>query len=150
MAPDPVCSKCRSRRLSDSTGRVYAVDIDAGFFPEIKKRAADAGVANVQTILGKFTDPALPATNIDVALFHDVLHHVEDRQSYLKTLTRYLSTRGRVVVVDYEARQGPHAGEPDLQVTREQLAAWMKAAGLTQIEDVKLFPTKYVLVYARK
>ena len=58
-----------------STGRVYAVDIDAGFFPEIKKRAAYAGVANVQTILGKFTDPALPATNIDVALFHDVLHH---------------------------------------------------------------------------
>lgn len=133
-----------------STGRVYAVDIDAGFFPEIKKRAADAGLTNVQTILGKFSDPALPATNIDVALFHDVLHHVVDRQSYLKTVTRYLSPKGRVVVVDYEGQQGPHAGQPDLQVTREQLATWMKAAGLTQIEDVKLFPTKYVLVYTRQ
>src|SRR5262245_28442765 len=28
-------------------GRVYAVEIDAGFFPAIKKRADDAGVTNV-------------------------------------------------------------------------------------------------------
>jgi ubiquinone/menaquinone biosynthesis C-methylase UbiE len=131
-------------------GRVYAVDIDAGFVPEIKKRAADAGLTNVQTILGKFTDPALPDTNIDVALFHDVLHHIEDRPGYLKALTRYLSPKGRVVVVDYEGRQGPHADQPELQVTREQLAGWMKDAGLTQVQDVKLFPTKYFLVYARQ
>jgi ubiquinone/menaquinone biosynthesis C-methylase UbiE len=132
-----------------SAGRVYAVEIDAAFFPEIKKRAADAKVTNVQTVLGRFTDPALPATNIDVALFHDVLHHVEDRQGYLKTLTRYLSSSGRVVVVDYEGGQGPHANEPGLQVTRQQLATWMTAAGLTLVEDVKLFSSKYVLVYAR-
>jgi ubiquinone/menaquinone biosynthesis C-methylase UbiE len=133
-----------------SKGRVYAVDIDAGFFPEIKKRAAEAALSNVQTVLGKFTDPVLPVTNIDVALFHDVLHHIEDRQGYLTTLTRYLSPTGRVVVVDYDGRQGPHADQPELQVTREQLATWMRAAGLTQTEDVKLFPSKYFLVYARR
>ena len=37
-------------------GRVYAVEIDAGFFPEIRKRAAAAQVQNVETVLGKFTD----------------------------------------------------------------------------------------------
>ena len=42
-------------------GRVYAVEIDAGFFPEIRKRAAEAQVTNVETVLGKFTDPALPS-----------------------------------------------------------------------------------------
>jgi ubiquinone/menaquinone biosynthesis C-methylase UbiE len=136
-------------RAVGPTGRVYAVDIDAAFFPEIQKRASAAKVGNVQTVLGKFTDPALTATNIDLALFHDVLHHVEDRAGYLKTLTRYLAPSGRVAVVDYEGGQGPHAGQPELQVTREQLAAWMASAGLTQIEDVKLFPSKYVLVYAR-
>mgnify|MGYP003694333341 CR=1 FL=1 len=68
--------------------------IDTGFFPEIKKRAADAGVANVQTILGKFTDPALPATRASMSRSSaTMLHHVEDRQGYLKALTRYLSPR---------------------------------------------------------
>ena len=94
-------------------GRAYAVEIDAGFFPEIKKRADAAQVSNVQTVLGKFTDPGLPVRTIDVALFHDVLHHVESRAEYLKTLAGYLAPAGRIVVVDYEGGQGPHAQRPD-------------------------------------
>ena len=129
-------------------GRVYAVEIDAGFFAEIKKRAADAQVSNVETVLGKFTDPALPVKSIDVALFHDVIHHVENRAAYIKTLAGYLAPSGRIVVVDYEGGRGPHRDQPALEVTREQLAGWMKDAGLSQIEDVKMFPDKYFLVFA--
>jgi nicotinate phosphoribosyltransferase len=36
------------------------------------------------------------------------------------------------------------------QRTREQLAAWMKDAGFTQVADAKLFDDKYVLTFARK
>jgi ubiquinone/menaquinone biosynthesis C-methylase UbiE len=131
------------------SGRVFAVEIDAGFFPEIKKRADQAGVTNVQTVLGKFTDPALPA-NVDMALFHDVLHHVEDRAGYLKTLARYLTPSGRIAVIDYEGSAGPHKDQSELQVTREQLATWMKAGGLTQVDDVKLFSDKFFVVYAKQ
>jgi ubiquinone/menaquinone biosynthesis C-methylase UbiE len=131
-------------------GRVYAVEIDAGFFPEIKKRAAAAQVTNVETILGKFTDPALPIRSIDVALFNDVIHHVENRAAYIKTLAGYLAPSGRIVVVDYERGRSPHPDQPELQVTREQLAGWMKDAGFAQVEDVKLFPDKYFLAFARK
>jgi ubiquinone/menaquinone biosynthesis C-methylase UbiE len=131
-------------------GRVYAVEIDAGFFPEIRKRAAAAQVENIETVLGKFTDPALPIKSIDVALFHDVLHHVENRAAYLKTLTGYLAPAGRIIVIDYEGGKGPHREQPELEVTRPQLAGWMTAAGLTQVEDVKLFPDKYFLAFARK
>ena len=76
-------------------GRVFAVEIDAGFFPAIRKRADDNGVANVQTVLGSFTDPKLPSTNVDLAFFHDVLHHVENRGEYLKTLARYIAPVSR-------------------------------------------------------
>ena len=131
-------------------GRVYAVEIDAGFFPEIRKRADAAQVTNVETVLGKFTDPALPVKSIDVALFHDVIHHVENRAAYLKTLAAYLGRAGRVVVVDYEGGKGPHRLQPELEVTREQLADWMTEAGFAQVDDVKLFPDKYFLVFARK
>ena len=136
-------------RAVGPTGRVYAVEIDAGFFPAIKKRAGDNGVTNVQTVLGEFTDPKLPARDVDVAFFHDVLHHVQNRAPYLKTLAGYLKPGGRIVVVDFEGGKGPHASDPELQVPREQLSAWMKAAGLSLADDVKLFPEKYVLVYRR-
>jgi hypothetical protein len=35
-------------------------------------------------------------------------------------------------------------------VTREQLATWMKAGGLTQIDDVQLFSDKFFVVYAKQ
>jgi ubiquinone/menaquinone biosynthesis C-methylase UbiE len=131
-------------------GRVYAVEIDAAFFPEIRKRTAAAQVANVETVLGKFTDPALPVRSVDVAIFHDVIHHVENRADYLETLAGYLAPNGRIAVVDYEGGKGPHSTQPELEVTRQQLTAWMKDAGLAQIEDVPLFTDKYFLVFARK
>lgn len=131
-------------------GRVYAVEIDKGFFPAIAKRAGDAGVANVQTVLGEFTDPKLPAKNVDAAFFHDVLHHVQDRAAYLKTLAGYLKPGGRIVVVDFEGGKGPHVSDPQLQVSREQLTSMMKAAGLSQSGDAALFPDKYVLTFVKK
>jgi SAM-dependent methyltransferase len=131
-------------------GRVYAEDIDAGFFPTIRKRAADAEVGNVETVLGIFTDPRLPVKNIDVALFHDVMHHIEKRAEYINTLAGYLAPSGRIVVVDYEPGKGPHREQPQLEVSREQLATWMRDAGLAQVDDVKLFPEKYFLVFARR
>ncbi len=132
------------------SGRVYAEDIDAGFFPSIRKRTADAQVTNVETVLGQFTDPALPVKDIDVAFFHDVMHHIEKRSDFIKALTAYLAPSARIVVVDYEAGKGPHPNEPELQVPREQLAGWMREAGFAQVDDEKLFPDKYVLIFARQ
>jgi FkbM family methyltransferase len=131
-------------------GRVYAVEIDAGFFPQIEKRAEAAQATNVQTVLGKYTDPALPAKNVDLAFFHDVMHHVAQRDAYIKSLAGYMAPSGRVAIIDYEAGQGPHSAQPELQVSREQLSKWMQAVRFTQVEDVKLFPDKYFLIFARR
>ena len=131
-------------------GRVYAEDIDAGFFPAIRKRVADANVSNVEPVLGRFTDPMLPVKTVDVALFHDVIHHVEQRAEFIKTLAGYLAPSGRIIVVDYEPGKGPHTGQPQLEVSREQLTTWMRAAGFTQVDDVKLFAEKYVLVFGKR
>jgi ubiquinone/menaquinone biosynthesis C-methylase UbiE len=137
-------------RAAGQKGRVYAVEIDAGFFSQIRRRAAEAGVDNVETVLGKFTDPALPVKTIDVAFFHDVLHHIAERPAYLKAVARYLAPDGRIVVVDYQAGMGPHPGHPELEVSRAQLEAWMSAAGLTEVQAIEMFPDKYFLTFARR
>jgi ubiquinone/menaquinone biosynthesis C-methylase UbiE len=130
-------------------GKVYAVDIDAGFFPQIKRKTDEAHLTNVQTVLGKYTDPNLPVKNVDLVFFHDVLHHIEDRAGYLKSVAGYLKPSGRVVVIDYEQGQGPHKDHPELEVSREQLAGWAKDAGLKQTQEVKMFPDRYFLVYSK-
>jgi ubiquinone/menaquinone biosynthesis C-methylase UbiE len=130
-------------------GKVFAVDIDKGFFPLIASKTKQAGVANVETVLGEFTDPKLPTTDIDVAFMHDVLHHVEDRAAYLGNLVKYLKPTARVVVIDYNPAQSPHADQPALQVSKEQASAWLAQAGFRTVDEVKLFTDKWFVVYAR-
>ena len=59
-------------------GKVYAVEIDCGLVDYIGGKVKQAGASNVLPVLGKPTDPSLPAADVDLAFLHDVLHHVED------------------------------------------------------------------------
>lgn len=131
------------------SGKVYAVEIDKAFFPYIERRAKEAGVANVRTVAGEFTDPKLPAADVDVAFMHDVLHHVENREAYLKNLVRYLKPGARVAIIDYHPAQSPHANEPALQVSKEQASAWLATAGLKPVQEVALFPDKWFVMFRR-
>ena len=130
-------------------GTVYAVDIDQGLVDHIMQRAKDLNVTNVRGVLGKFTDPTLPARNVDLAFINDVLHHIEDRATYLKSLAGYLKPSGRIAVIDFYPERGSHRTQPELQVTKEQTAAWMAAAGLKRSEEFELFPDKWFIVYSR-
>jgi ubiquinone/menaquinone biosynthesis C-methylase UbiE len=132
-----------------SNGKVYAVEIDKGYFPIIDEKAKEAKLSNVNTVLGEFNDPRLPAKDVDLAFMHDVLHHVEDRAGYLKNAGGYVKRTGRFVVIDFKAEQSPHKDQPNLIVSEEQVTGWMKAAGFNTVQKVDLFPDKYFLIFSR-
>jgi predicted methyltransferase len=130
-------------------GKVYAVEIDQEFLDHIKRKTQEQNVTNAVTVLGKYTDPNLPAKDVDLAFFHDVLHHVEDRAGYLKSLAQYITPSGRIAVVELDPVKGSHRDDPQLRLTKEQVAAWMADAGFKPVEEFKLFDDKWFVVYAR-
>ena len=131
-------------------GRVYAVEIDKGFLDEIDRKVDELHIATIETVLGTPTDPKLPTRTVDLALMHDVLHHVEQRQAYLKAVAQYLKPTGRIAVVEFYPKDSPHKAEPALVVSKEQAAAWMAEAGFVPAEDVALFPDKWFVIYQRR
>jgi ubiquinone/menaquinone biosynthesis C-methylase UbiE len=131
------------------TGKVYAVDIDQGLIDHVALKAAQARLANVETVLGKFTDANLPASDVDVAFIFDVLHHVEDRAGYIENLAPYLKNTGRIAVIDFHPELGPHKNDPALQITREQTNAWMARIGFKPVEEHELFADSWYVIYAR-
>jgi ubiquinone/menaquinone biosynthesis C-methylase UbiE len=130
------------------SGKVYAIEIDKGLVEYIARKVSDSGVTNVEARLGVPTDPHLP-TNVDVAFLHDVLHHVSDRASYLKTAARYVKPGGRFVIIDPDPALGPHKADPALVVSKSQANEWMKAAGFVPQDDVAMFTDRWFVVYQR-
>jgi ubiquinone/menaquinone biosynthesis C-methylase UbiE len=130
-------------------GKVYAVEIDQGFLDRITQKTRAAHVTNVATVLGTYGDPTLPAHDVDVALFHDVLHHIQDRAGYLKATAAYVKPGGRIAVVDLPP-DGSHKDEPDLVVTKDQVKRWMADAGFAPVQEISgLDEGKWFIVYAR-
>ncbi len=130
-------------------GKVYAVEVDEKLLDHIKETATKQGIVNVETVHGQYDDPALPGP-IDLAFINDVLHHIEHREAYLKNLARYLKPTGRIAVIDFKPEQGGHRGQPELQVSQEQTTAWMAAAGLKPVEEIRdLFTDKWFVIYAK-
>jgi ubiquinone/menaquinone biosynthesis C-methylase UbiE len=131
------------------TGVVYAVDIDQGLLDHIAARAKNLGLTNVRVVLGKYADPALPARGITTAVIYDVLHHIQDRETYLKNLAGYLAPGGRVAIVDFVPGKGGHAKDAEQQISSQQADAWMAAAGLKPVETIPLFEDKWFVIYAK-
>lgn len=138
-------------RAVGASGTVYAVEVDAGFLPLISAKAELGGVANVTPVLGEFTDPRLPA-QVDVAFFHDVLHHIQDRAGYLKAMIPYLPVGSRIVVVDYDMNVPgvPHSNEPEMLISPDQVAGWMAEAGFQVTRTIDMFEDKFFVVYTRQ
>ena len=136
-------------RAVSAKGKVYAVDIDQGLVEHIARKARDEKAPQVQAVLGGFTDPKLPSRDVDVAFIFDVLHHIENRAEYLKSLARYLKPTARIAVIDFHPELGPHKNDPALQVTREQTKAWMNAIGFKPVDEPSLYTDKWFVIYGR-
>ena len=136
------------------SGKVYAVDIQQGLLDYINTRAQEENIHNIQTVLGEFDDPKLPARNIDLAFINDVLHHIEHRAVYLKALGRYVKPNGRIAIIEMN-KSDPntaHKNQPELLVGRDEILAWMSEAGFKLAEEHSdLFPgSRWFLVFAKK
>ena len=135
-------------------GKVYAVDIQQELLDFINKRDKEENIGNIQTVLGEFDDPKLPARNVDLGFINDVLHHIEHRAVYLKALGTYMKPTGRIAIIEMN-KDDPNTGhrnQPELLVAREEIVQWMSDAGFKLVEEhPDLFPgTKWFLIFGRK
>ena len=110
--------------------------IDPARIEEIRKRAHDAGLADVTVVTATATDSGLPADCCDAAYMIDVYHHITDPTATDASIFRALKPCARLLMNDFPptirlalfkvkgvpANRGGH-GVPDDIVVREIIAA---------------------------
>jgi tRNA A58 N-methylase Trm61 len=138
-------------RAVGSTGTVYSVEVDSGFLPLIESKAREGGVSNIRAVLGEFGDPRLPSRDVDVAFFHDVLHHIEQREAYIRALAVYMSAGSRIVVVDYDKGVPgvPHSNQPEMLIGPDDVRGWMASAGFEVTREIVMFEDKFFVIYTK-
>jgi ubiquinone/menaquinone biosynthesis C-methylase UbiE len=136
-------------RAARPGGKLYAVEVDEKLLEHVVELGTEQGVTNIEPVFAEYDNPLLPQP-VDFAFIHDVLHHIEKRDVYLKNLAGYLKPGGRIAVIDFKPGAGGHKGDPKMQLGQEQVTAMMAAVGLKPAEEVKLFEDKWFVIFAKQ
>lgn len=126
-------------RAVGPNGRVIATDINAAALALLRRRAACAGLVNIETRLVRARDPGLERDSVDVALLCHVDAFLGDRAAWLARLEPALRQQGgRLVVIGYLPSRTP-------------LMAAAERAGFRLVEENDRFlPAQFWLVFSRK
>ncbi len=87
-------------------GRVIAVDISRKFLEHVALTSREAGLRNVETLLGQPDSTGLPADSVDVAFICDTYHHFEFPLKTMASVHRALKAGGRLIVLDFHRIPG--------------------------------------------
>jgi len=131
-------------------GKVYAVDIAADVIDYQKQRAKQEHLTNIVFIVSQRADPLLPAASMDLAFFCDVIHHLENRVGYYKTLIKDIKPHGYMAIIDYppDSPRRPHP--PNQLVPREEAIAEAEQAGFKFMKEITILPDYYFLLFVKQ
>ena len=128
-------------------GRVLAVDIQPEMLGILQRKAREAGLSNIEPILGEEADPRLPTGAVDLVLLVDVYHELAFPFEMMERIARSLTPDGRVALVEYRAEDPLVPIKPLHKMSQAQVKRELKKAGLVWIETLDLLPQQHLMLF---
>jgi SAM-dependent methyltransferase len=129
--------------LSRIFEKVYAVEISSEMALFLRKRLEEEGVENVGIIVtGKPPDINF---RINLCLFSNVLHEMEQPQEYLNWAAEKSDV---VVVIDWKKVETEFGPPLDERIEEDAIVKMLESAGL-EVERLDAYPYHYFLVAKR-
>lgn len=100
--------------------KVYGVEVSTDMAEYLEKRLKDEGIKNVGLIVDK--KPQIDF-EVDLAFFANVLHEVNDPESYLDYLAKM------VIVIDWKKEQTSYGPPIDARIPEERIIDMLESRG---------------------
>ena len=140
----------RLARRVGPQGVVYAQDVQPEMLNAISRRVQREGLANVQTLLGRGSDPRLPPGSLDAVLLVDAYHEIEDRVTFLANVARAIKPQGRIGVIDFRLEGGGPGPDAEERVSPDVVVSDADRAGLRLAATETFLPYQYFLVFGKR
>jgi SAM-dependent methyltransferase len=131
------------------TGKVYANDVQPAMLAILRRNMHERKLENVETVLGAFDDPKLPAGAIDLVLLVDVYHEFSEPQKMLRKIRESLKPDGRLVLLEYRAEDPKVPIRPEHKMTVAQVKAELEPEGFTMDRVLEDLPRQHILIFKK-
>ncbi len=130
-------------------GMVIGVDIQQQMVDFLGRKAANTGVQNVKSHLGKIDSVELPPESVDAFIMVDAYHEFSHPCEMMQSVVYALKPGGRVYLLEYRAE------DPDVPIktlhkmTEAQSIAEMEAVGLHHVRTESFLPWQHFIVFEK-
>ncbi len=136
----------RAARRLETSGWVYAEDVEASMIDALRDRVSQARLSNVTPILGLPDDPLLPKSACDVVLIVNTYHLFPNGPAFLRRLAKSLKPGGRLVNIDFHKRETPQGPIVARRVAKDAFLADALRASFTLAGEETFLPYQYFVV----
>lgn len=129
------------------SGKVYAVDVQPEMIVMLNERAAEKGITSIETIVGEFHDPRLPAQSCDLILLVDVYHEFSHPVPMLEGMKKALKPGGQICLVEFRAEDDAVPIKPEHKMSKAQILKEMTANGLKLAREFDGLPWQHMMFF---
>jgi ubiquinone/menaquinone biosynthesis C-methylase UbiE len=121
--------------LAAVTEHVTAVDISPAMADDLVKRAAEQGLANVETVVADLAALSLADGSVDLAVSNYALHHLShpEKREIVARAYRWLRPGGRLIVADLMFGRSLNANDRQVLAAKARMFARMGPGGVWRI-----------------
>lgn len=127
-----------SRAIAKLVKKVIAVDISKEMLKELKKKAREENIKNIEAVESDGQEMPVENSAIDVACASMYLHHIEEPEIAVREMCRVLKPGGRVFLADFYEHSDRDLKEKMHDVWSgfkpEEIKGWFKSSGFKNIE----------------
>ena len=106
------------------------------------------GLANVEYVLGKQTDPQLPLGSLDIAFIGHSYHEFSQPETIMEAIRRSLKADGRLVVVEYAKERTLAPAAPLHKMSFDEIREEIEPIGFDLERILDFLPLQHGLIFS--
>ncbi len=134
-------------KLVGGKGKILAVDIQPEMLHMLKLRAKDAGISNIELIVGSTVDPYLKPQSCDLILCVDVYHEFSNPEEMLSAMHKALKPGGKLVLAEFRAEDPKVPIKPLHKMSKEQVLKEVPPNGFKLVQDFEKLPWQHLFFF---
>ena len=139
----------RIARIIGPKGTVYGVDIQQEMLDLLGRNLKNAGIKNVEGVLGTISNPNLPANTIDLVLMVDVYHEFSHPYEMMQNICNALKTGGRVAFVEYRMEDPKVPIKLLHKMSQLQVLKEASPHPLEWVETISVLPRQHIIIFKK-
>lgn len=133
-------------KIVGNSGKIFAMDIQPEMLHDVEAKINENNISNIEIVLTDENDLKLEDNKVNFAFISNVLHEVEEKDSFLNEVKRIISHHGKIAIVEWQKINSNFGPPIEDRLDRMDLIKMLDTLEFSTIETIDLGEDFYGIV----